>query len=156
MLTALIERQVAVTITGTVTATINPACIVDVSPRKGKFLLLIETCYDHQTSIGPRLTELIGQNCSLRISPIDAKQREPKATTIDAKQIAALHHSFFVNPKFQTFIRTRTGALIEGCPESTKHATKEYLRVQSTKDIRPEQFSAMLADFNGWVNAPLV
>jgi hypothetical protein len=156
MLTALIERQVAVTIAGTVSATINPACIVDVSPRKGKFLLLVETCFDHQSTIGPRLTELIGQTCSLRISPIDAPSKEPKAPTIDAKQIAALHHSFFVNPKFQAYIRVRTGVPVEGCSASTKTTTKAYLGVKSTKDIRPEQFSAMLSDFNGWVNAPHV
>lgn len=156
VLTALIESQVKIEIKGPVSVVIEPAFIVDVPSKGKKFQLVIETIYEQQKTVGPRLTALTGEKAVLSIIPLEAKPDIPPSNTptekrISEKALRGLHTNFFGNKKFQTFIEKETGESIMD-NATCKTAFKMLLQVESCKDILQEEFDRFLKQFNSWLN----
>lgn len=157
-LTALIESQVKIEIKGPVSAVIEPAFIVDVPSKGKKFQIVIETVYEHQKSVGPRLTALTGEKAVLSIVPLEpvAKPDMPssnihKEKRISEKALRGLHTNFFGNKKFQAFIGKEIGEEIAD-NVTCKTAFRILFRVDSCKDILQEDFDRFLKNFNSWLN----
>lgn len=153
VLTALIDSQVQATITGIVSIEISPAFIVDVPSKKKQFQVVLETVYENQASLGPRLTALTDTHVTLSILPLTKtcpalpQAAEPNPDSIDEAKIRGLHISFFQNPKFWQWLSEKTGQII-GNPQDCKTAFKEMLQVASCKDIRTEQLCQAISEFN--------
>ncbi len=156
VLTALIDHHVRATIAGDgIIVEISPAFIVDVPSRKKQFQVVIETVYEQQASLGPRLTALTDTAVTLTILPMEKQKTQPtpkpERDTIDERTIKGLHVSFFQNPKFQEWLSIQTAKTI-GNPDDCKKTLKAWLQVSSCKEIRRDYFQVVLTKFNSWLN----
>jgi hypothetical protein len=152
-LTALIDRQVKITLTThDITIIINPAYVVDVPSKGRKFQLVVETVYEHQTDIGPKLTAMIGYHGQLAIVPVGAPQQAPETPRGDISEqtLRGLHVAFFKNPRFYRYLSHLTGATI-GTPQQCKDTFKKHMGVESCKHLQQAQFDTVLRDFNAWI-----
>lgn len=157
VLTALLERQVRAEIAGAdISVTIDPAYIVDVPSRKKQFQVVLETCYEHQANLGPRLTAMTDTPVTLSILPLDKTPQQPEQPQslthkmLDERTLKGLHISFFQNPKFWEWLTTQTKNTI-GNPQQCKAVFKAWLQVESCKDIREDYFKIVVRNFNAWL-----
>ena len=158
-LTALIERQVNVTIkTSDLTAELKPAQVVDVTSRAKKFGLVVETVYEKQNEeVGPSLTAMTGESVSVAITPVSA---EPSVKTtadlptfagdIHPDSIRGLHTGFFQNKLFYQYLQQKTGEEID-TPATCKAVYKAMMGVDSCKELTQQNYNACLQDFNAWI-----
>jgi len=156
VLTALLETQVCADIVGDgITVKIDPAYIVDVPSKKKQFQVVLETVYENQSTLGPRLTALTDQAVTLSILPrrqqaTNTPTPEPE-NTLNKDVLRGLHITFFQNPKFWEWLSTQTGETI-GNPLDCKEIFKAWLQVSSCKDIETVTFREVVARFNDWLN----
>lgn len=156
VLTALLEHHVKVTIHGEgITVDIAPAFIVDVPSKKKQFQVVLETVYEQQANLGPRLTALTDTAVILDIIPMEKQKTpptpKPERDTIDERTIKGLHVSFFQNPKFREWLSIQTAKTI-GNSDDCKKEFKTWIQVASCKDIRRDHFQVVLSKFNSWLN----
>ena len=159
-LTAMIDRQARIELTSDgINVVIDPAFIVDVPSKKKQFQIVVETVYESQATLGPRLTALTDTSARMTISPVGSRP-QPAATVtpsptrtdgLDAQTIKGLHASFFANPKFWQWLGMLTGENVHG-PQNCKATFKAWLQVESCKDINLEDFQMVLKNFNLWLN----
>lgn len=164
VLTAMIETQVRVEIYGEVAVVIDPAFIFDVPTAKGgKFQLMIETVYEHQSSKGQLLTALVGKSAKLTISPPSGEPEpaignqsviaDPSQQTgdINEQSLRGLHISFFRNTRFQEYVQYVSNTAV-GDEATCKAAFKGVFNVASCKHIMQADFDQFLKEFNVWLN----
>lgn len=154
MLTALIDSKVCAEIHGGVDVTISPAFIVDVPSKGRKFSLVLETCFEYQTNLGPYLTALTDSPVTLTIAkfvePVVARNAD--FNTLTADELRGLHLGFFRNPRFWDYLAviTKREEPIQD-EHAAKAAFKAFLQVGSCKDINRTSFTDFIAAFNAWI-----
>jgi len=164
ILTAMIETQVRVelVIPNQISVVIDPCYLFDVPPAKRKFHLQVETVYEHQSHIGPKLTAMVNKAVFLSILPLSGDpeilpaqpessiQETVRPGDISDESLRGLHVAFFKNRKFWEYLKFLTGAPI-GCEKTCKTAFKDFLRVGSCRHIMQADFDQFLKEFNTWL-----
>lgn len=155
-LSGMIDTQCSIALKNETTKVlINPAYIVDV-PSKGKrFLLVVETVYEHQNTLGPQITQLYGQTAQLKIGKATTSLLPPEEPLNEEKRkLLKGLHILFQNPRFQEFCHEK---YIGTWPEDEDHkacktAFKEMLNVKSCKELSEETINSWRNNFNEWLN----
>lgn len=164
VLTAMMESQVRIelVIPSQLSVVIDPAYIFDVPRFKGKFHLQVETVYENQSHIGPKLTAMVNKAAFLSILPVSGEpemppvQNEaPKPETIRPGDISdeslrGLHVAFFKNRRFWEYVTYLTSETV-GCEKSCKVAFKHRMQVESCRHIMQADFDLFLKEFNTWL-----
>ena len=153
VLSGMIDRFVNVTIEGSVKVKIHPAQIIDV-PSKGKKFFLVIEANAAQDSIGPYITALTGEDVCLSIIPCDHHPGKPEKEIapgdVSAESLKGLH-IFFQNPKFQEFVDKLTGKTVKD-KDTCKAMFKEYMEVDSCRELSDSSVSGFIKEFNAWLN----
>jgi hypothetical protein len=149
-LTSLIEDKVHLEIKGLINMQIAPVFVVDV-PSKGKrFSLVLETCYEHQATYGPKLTALTDTDVIITLSKYTEEATPPPKQNHDpltAREIQGLHVGFFRSETFWEYLELLGADRICSQAEA-KEAFKKHMGVDSCSDIPRADFTAFIAGFN--------
>lgn len=148
-LTALIDMQVNATIAG---HDLSPALVVDIPSKGTRFQLVLETCFEHQNSIGPKLTAFTGEYVPVSLAPLSDSPPEEKRGSISPESTKTLHAMFFKNRKFWEFVETKTKQAVSTEAEC-KTAYKEMLGTESIKHLEEETYRDSIQSFNVWLNS---
>lgn len=156
VLTSLIDTQVVATIScGDIAITIDPAFVVDVPSKGRRFQLVLETVYEKQASIGPKLTALVAGNVTISIKPTHT-QSTPKPTItapsgdIRPHALKGLHVTFFNNLQFHRYLEQRSAIAIN-TTEQCKQVFKQIMGIESCKQLSQSQFDDTLHSFRDWL-----
>jgi len=140
--------------------TIDPMVITDVRKQRKKFILELDTVYEHQFGVGVHLTELdevpvsitirpTGADTIKPVFPVDDDITPPMGDTISKQTIKDLHTNYFKSQQFQEYICARTGAYIKN-ETDCKKVFKDMMGVTSCTGLGQHDFNAMVADRNRW------
>ena len=152
-LSGMIDGQFKIDIAGEFSININPMSIIDVPVKGKKAQLVLETVYEHQNIVGPKLTCLVDQDIMLTISPTGIVAPEKKTIIsgdITEKSLRGLH-VFFQNKKFQEFIDKLTGRKVSD-KDTCKSIFKEHMKVESCKELDEQDTVSIINGFNDWLN----